>query len=743
MYKMKKFLFGLEFFRYPGPSPEELKKDLDRFHRDGVSLIRIQTNWAYEEPREGEYDFHRITDLLSYADALGMEVIVTVCLENAPPWLFIRYRAYPVNARGEAVRHSLPYPVPGDGKPGPCFDHPDARAAAERYAKNLVTTLSEWDCVIGWSVWQEARTMGGIPLAEGETLCWCEHTQAAFRGWLQKKYEGLDGINRALRTNYGILEDIEAPYLLYQNMKQNPLYFAYADFLTERLGGIAAWKAALVRRYDPKERPVMQHTVQGMVETGIGGQWADEYVLARETDIFGASLYPKWGTAPFEKDEDTEAVILSLDAVRCAADGRPVLAAELQMGRPGSLLERSVTPSEQDIINWVLLCLARGARGVIGWSYRDETFCLESYGHGVLDALGRPHAWYGAVPRLAAFLKKHAALFAALSPSPAKAAILVNRSNYLLGHAADREDLPVQSARNIYLMLARRGVQADFLRPEQLMPERLSSYGTVWLPFPLVLEGSTALLLQLRSYVRGGGHLIAECCPGSYEPSSCADPEKAETVLRELFGCEQESIYEVGDPAVCPVLEPCNAPGSTGCEGRKLQAVHFVETYRCLESLDTGPLYTCRGMTAACRRTYGKGTADIIGTFFGADPANEEAAAALAGLGEAEDLLFYELRQPLFYEGEAQSAAAERQDAGSEMQGTGSEMQGIGSVPQDSAAVRSHAYVIYNRTKETKQIRLPAGESLIDSMGGMTVEEDGTRIISLGGKSAACLVVQG
>ena len=46
------FCFGIEFFRYPGPPLEELKKDLRLFLENGLKVVRLQTNWAYEEPLE-------------------------------------------------------------------------------------------------------------------------------------------------------------------------------------------------------------------------------------------------------------------------------------------------------------------------------------------------------------------------------------------------------------------------------------------------------------------------------------------------------------------------------------------------------------------------------------------------------------------------------------------------------------------------------------------------------------------
>lgn len=684
---LKDFCFGIEFFRYPGPPLEELKKDMRLFRDNGLRVIRVQTNWAYEEPLEEQYRFSKIEAILEYAQELGMEVLVTVCLENAPTWLFAQYDVYQEDATGHKVRHSLPYPIPGDGKPGPCFDNPVAVEKAERYASALIRCLSAYTNVIGWAVWQEARSVGGIPLTPKQALCWCEHTRQAFIRWLREKYTTLEAANNALLTNYGDWQHILPPYLLYVNMKQCPLYMEYAHFLCARMGKIAAWKKKLVRANDPKKRPVMCHTVLAMTEAGLENQWANEYIIAKEMDCFGISSYPKWGTDAYADNEDILALMQPLNAARCANEGKPVWVEELQFGRPGSILERSVEPTGRDLQNWILASIGSNAKGIIGWSYRDESFCLESFNHGILDQSGKPHKWFSAVTEIAPFLERNRSVFAQAQLEKSKTAILINEDNYLLGHMADKEYLAVNAGKELYKTLVRLGIFPDYVWKEQLSAEKLSQYDHVFLPFPLSVEKETAQLLC--DYVAAGGHLISEACPASYTELSCAQKHSLANALTQLLGCEEDNVYEIQDPAV--------RGGIADAQSRAVEPVHLIQTYTC----STGePFLWCREAIAGVRNAYGKGTAELVGTFFGGNPRNRWLIAEMLGVAQTPQLWMRELNSPDW-----------------------------------------KVLVCYNPHHEEKSVPLPQG-TIVDQFHGNVTTENGVATVSVPAKSSVCLIMK-
>lgn len=97
-------------------------------------MIKIQEVWAYDERREGEIDLSKVSQIVSDARQSGLRVYFGVTMENAPSWLWKKYPdAAMVYNTGEPHYDPTPYVLPSDGKPGPCWHHPQAREAAIRF----------------------------------------------------------------------------------------------------------------------------------------------------------------------------------------------------------------------------------------------------------------------------------------------------------------------------------------------------------------------------------------------------------------------------------------------------------------------------------------------------------------------------------------------------------------------------------------------------------------------------------
>jgi len=594
---------GAEFFRYPGPCFDELKKDLERFAADGFNYVRVQQNWAYEEPCPGQYDFSRTREIVAYAEKLGLNVILTLCLENAPTWLYLENDVYQRNSYGEKVIHTIPYPIPADGKPGPCFDNPAAVAAAERFTEAFVAEFSRFDAVKGWAVWQESHSGSMCDNHPDADYCWCEHTAAAFIAWLKEKYTTLEATNKALLTNYGKWEYIMPPYA-FGGTKQTPLYTEYANFLRLRLGRIAAWKKALVARCDPRHRPVMCHTVLSMVSGQLGRYWADDYIIAKEMDVFGASLYPSVTHGTWN---DVVSIMFVLDSARCAADGKPNWAAELQGGRPASLLWHGEAPSCNDIANWGITSLARGVKGIVWWSYREETFCQESFGFGMLDRKGEPFEWYSEICKMNAFMNRNRDIILASHPEKARVAIAVDASNNLFAFEKNAEYLVSDSIRGIYTALLRHGVYPDFIWKEQILENRLADYSLVFLPLPLSM--SAEYVEKLKEYVANGGSVVSEAYLASYDELSNAQLTIPSFGLDQLFGAREETIYQNTNRGFIKEFY-----GKGDFADITVNSAEFSQTF----SSSTGETIfsDVLGQTLGVKNHFGNGKTYLLGTLF-------------------------------------------------------------------------------------------------------------------------------
>lgn len=605
-------IYGMEFYRHPGPDLEELKRNMDILKAKGFNLLRIQEVWSYEEPKEGIYDFEKIKGLVLYAEKICMDLIITFTLECAPPWLYKFNDVFQRNAYYEPIIETTPYPLPADGKPGPCWDNPIAIKAAENFLKAFIGEVGESDSIKGWAVWQEAGiwTWNDSKGKGGSTYCYCTHTLEQFRTWLQNKYKTLDSLNFKLMTNFGDWSYISPPNG-YNGSYMVPLASEFFHFMVDRMGMIAKWKKDIVNRYDSKKRPVMCHINGGTLHSGIGNKWDDEYVLAKHMDSFGMSLYPKWGYGN-TPDKAVNYVMLASDGCRCASKGKDVWVAEMQGGRQASGLRRSAPPTGNDIRNWTFATLGRGIKGIVYWQYREDILLQEACGHGVLNRRGESMPWLGEFSEMLDFLKRNDICIKSGAIPESKIAIAVNMDSHILGFQCDSEELVVGSTRNIYNWLIERNIFPDFLWKEQMTEENLERYKVVFFPTALAMSKEYAEVIS--RYVRNGGIVVSDACPGAYDEVSNATSQNPPFGLDKVFGCIEQDYYDMDDPflkGTDEVVKILNGVGEFDGLGIKLHLL--TQTYHLCGGKG---IFSLNGSTAGVMNAYGNGRTYLIGTMF-------------------------------------------------------------------------------------------------------------------------------
>jgi beta-galactosidase len=182
------FPFATHIYREPSLPMEQLLADMPILKRMGFNMIKLQEMWAYDERSEGEINVDKIERLIAAAERQGMTVYFGFTMENAPAWLWRKFPdATMLYEDGSPHFDPSLYVLPADGKPGPCWYHPGARAAAQTFIGEVVRQLGRYQNIAVWSVWQE---IGLWPNRPGHSvgLDYSPYTLAAFRKWLQDKY---------------------------------------------------------------------------------------------------------------------------------------------------------------------------------------------------------------------------------------------------------------------------------------------------------------------------------------------------------------------------------------------------------------------------------------------------------------------------------------------------------------------------------------------------------------------------
>lgn len=230
----------------------------------GFNMIKLQESWCIDERREGQVDYGKLDALIEEAEQHGLGVYFGVTMEQAPAWL---WRKYPdcrlVYSSGERHEDPTQYLLPGDGKPGPCWDHPGAREAGAKFIAKLARELGRHGNVLVWNIWQE---IGFWPMrSDSLGFCYCPHTLARFREWLDERYGGLDALNRAWRTGYGDWGEVEPPRIF----PRVPSYIDWRYFMDDvYLARALRWKADAFRDNDPKRRPIFSHVGYPAIGSG-------------------------------------------------------------------------------------------------------------------------------------------------------------------------------------------------------------------------------------------------------------------------------------------------------------------------------------------------------------------------------------------------------------------------------------------------------------------------------------------
>jgi len=624
------FPVGAHVYREPYQDQEELLTDLPLLRRAGFTMIKIQESWSVDEPREGVYDFSRIERVIARAGELDLGVYLGLTMEQAPAWM---WRAFPdaslVDATGLPHHDPTQYCLPADGKPCPCWDHPGARRAGERFIAELARRLGRFANIWAWNTWQE---IGFWPNKGGPLgFCYCAHTLARFRAWLQERHGSLDALNRAWSSAYGDWDEVEPP------RRHTPVpsfidwrCFMDAVYLTQAL----AWKTAALKAHDPGHRPVFSH----VANPTIGG--AAEWRWAAAGDFFGNSNYPAWSSvdrwddAVAQRSEEHvstlyelwNSVMLRGDYVRCATGrDRAFWGAEFQGGPISTHLHLGRTPTAADIRRWMLAGLAVGMHGISFWNHRAERFWSECNGFGLLDPQGESTERFEEAGRIARAINADPGLFSQGQPPRARVALLVNGDLYHFcqGTADNAAALLSYNLRGHYARLWRLGIPVDFVEAEEVRAGALDGYAVALLPMPLALDA--AYLGHLRAYVEAGGTLISEACPGRFDRYGFCPRAQTAGGAEELFGARHRAVRIVREPDGAGRWTPTErgygefAPptvltGVGSLAGLALRAGFYLQT---LLPTTATPLLYAGDEVAGVSQAVGAGRAILLGTFAG------------------------------------------------------------------------------------------------------------------------------
>jgi len=500
---------GVQYYRPPFPESKYWEKDFARIKDSGLNTVQLWVVWAWIEPKPGQFCFDDYDRLIELAEKNDLGIILSTIAEIHPYWI---HREVPgsemVDHMGRKVISSNRGECHFGLTPGGCFDHPGVWDRMEKFLSKVVTRYRSATCLRGWDAWNELRWN---VQADG-LVCFCEHTLKAFRRWLDEKYKGLDGLNKAWKRRYSSFEEVlpgKLPGRPYTEM------MAFEHFITWRANRHGKARYNLIKSLDPN-RIV---TVHGGSPTPLvsGSSSSENHAINRGNDWFfaddvdgvGCSSFPKWSGM------DDADFGMRVEFVKSAARNKAVWLSEVQGGRAsiGFNIYQDVDALSQQ--RWIWNGIACGADTILFWCWRDEVFGKESSGFGLAGDDGLAEERLAAMRVTEDMIKKHHSLITDYSPVKPEVGIIFSPQSYYLSWAQEgNANRPMHAIHGYARALVRKSIPYLIVEEEHL--DVISDLKIVFLPRTIVTSKATERVLE--AFLMEGGTIVCESECGAFNP---------------------------------------------------------------------------------------------------------------------------------------------------------------------------------------------------------------------------------
>jgi beta-galactosidase len=476
------FLVGTEYYRAPMPPQEMWEGDFAAIRRSGMRIVRTFSYWNWIEPRPGQYevdDFDRFFELARKHDLVVWFDLTLATHGAAPEWMM---RAHPdmrvVSADGQIARIGLAGNAAPQGKQQHCYDHPKWREYAERFVRFVVGRYRAAPNLLLWNAWDGVATPGahaGFPLG-----CYCDHSLAAYRRWLEQRFT-LDSLNARLHRRYRDWADVQPPRTLNAVVES----MLWREFQYDDLKDQLRWLVARIKEVDDR------HEVRAH---GAHFPRCWDEISSAEVDSWGFSA-PTNEVLTSSDPYRFSYLFFACDWSRSIGRGGRWYYEEIYAGmNPGSTTHKKQTSPEEIALNlWA--ALARGAAGAVFWQYRPEYMSFEGPGLNLVSAGGEPLPRLRAAERVMGQIRGLADLLPLRVPRAEVAVLYHDRTDLLYEFGNGSADYRL-ATQGIYRAFWEHNIPIDVV--SQRMDWR--PYRLVWLPSAALLEPE--LVEKIRAALR-------------------------------------------------------------------------------------------------------------------------------------------------------------------------------------------------------------------------------------------------
>lgn len=561
----------------PEQWPEDVwPEDARLMQEAGVNLVSVAIfAWSKLEPSEGHYDFAWLDRLLDLLHAHGVGVCLATATAAPPPWLALKYpQSLPVTKDGVRLG------VGSRQQYSP--SSPDYQRLAAKLVRQLAERYGDHPALKLWHINNEY----GCHVYES----FDEDSAEAFRTWLRDRYSTVEQLNEAWGTSFWsqtyyawdeVSPPAAAPTLL------NP---------TQQLDWRRFCSDALLALYQ-MEREILRDVTPDVPATSnfIGvHKPLDEWRWAQELDLISNDAYPDPGNA--------EAGIYGAfqsDMMRSLKHGAPWILME-QAPSQVQWRGRNSLKAPGVMRLWSLQAVARGARGVMFFQWRQSKAGAEKFHSGMVPHGGTETRTWREVKELGCELKELGELLE--SRVQAEVAVVFDWETWwaLELDARPSEDVRyLEQIYSFYRALWQQNITVDFVKPDA----DLSGYKLVVAPNLYLVRGEAAG--NLEHYTQNGGTLLLGFFSGIVDENDQIRLGGYPAPFRKLLGLKVEEF----DALPVGVTNTVKGEREFSCD---LWA--DVMTLEGAEALATFSEGFYAGRPAATQHRFGEGSSFYLGT---------------------------------------------------------------------------------------------------------------------------------
>ena len=563
--------------------PDILKEDIRMMKKAGMNCATLGVfSWSTFEPREGEFHFEWLHQIMDELYANGIYTILATPSGARPAWLDEKYpEAMRVDAYGVRAHHGVRH--------NHCMS---ALVYREKVSIILNRLVDEFGSHPGLLMWHISNEFGGE--------CYCPHCVKRFQNYLAEKFDhDIEKLNQAWWTKfwsheYNDFSQIEPPY---QNGEYSimGLNLEWKRFTTWNMTDYMKSETAILRERTP-DIPITTNFMK--LFPGL-----DYRKMSEELDVISWDSYPR-----FHNDEEPFADTMTENAfdhavMRSMKKEQPFMMMESAPGlvnwHPYNKMQR---PGVHKLASFQAVAL--GSDTVQYFQWRKGRGSFEQYHGAVVDHLGTDDTRvFREVEELGQELKKIKEV--AGTVVKAKVAVIFDWDSMwaiedMRGLAQDTKNYP-EECMNAYRDLSSFGLDVDVISSE----DSYEDYAVIAAPMLYMLHPNVSE--RLKAFVEKGGQLIATYLTGYVDENTLnylgGFPGDG---LRDLFGVISEEI---------DTLYPKDRNKVRFTDGSEGEVRDYAEVLRVADGTEISGTYEndyYKGMAAVTGRKSGKGTAVYV-----------------------------------------------------------------------------------------------------------------------------------